>query len=158
MTGQVAALFVSPLKGQPMESRREVLARANHGLDGCAHARPAGSRQVLLLDSETLQEFSVAPGSLKENITTVGLDVPGLAPGTRLRLGEVLLEVTKLCTPCAFVDSVQPGLREKLQTRRGMLARVLEGGAIRVGDPIRVVTDQRSKSCSAPGDPSDLLS
>jgi len=138
---RVIALFVSPLKGQPMESRQEVLARVSHGFDGCAHARPGGSRQVLLLDSETLQEFSVAPGALKENITTVGLDIPGLASGTRLRLGEALLEITKLCTPCAFVDSVQPGLREKLQTRRGMLARVLEGGPIRVGDAIRIMND-----------------
>ncbi|MGH9788328.1 MAG: MOSC domain-containing protein [Candidatus Acidiferrales bacterium] len=138
--GQVAALFISPLKGAPMQTQQHALARAGHGLDGCAHARPGGSRQVLLIDSETLQEFGVAPGALKENITTAGLDVPGLAPGTRLRLGEAVLEITKLCTPCAFVDKVQPGLREKLQVRRGMLARVLEGGAIQVGDAIEVVT------------------
>ncbi len=122
-----------------MQSHQHVLACANHGFDGCAHARPGGSRQLLLIDSETLQEFAVAPGALKENITTVGLDVPGLAPGTRLRLGEAVLEITKLCTPCAFVDGVQPGLRDKLQLRRGMLARVLEGGVIRVGDAISTV-------------------
>ncbi len=137
---RVAALFVSPLKGAPMQPQQHVLARANHGFDACAHARPGGSRQVLLIDSETLQEFAVAPGALKENITTVGLDVPGLTPGTRLRVGKTLLEVSKLCIPCEFVERVQPGLREKLQLRRGMLARVLEGGAIRVGDAIEVVT------------------
>jgi len=137
---RVVALFVSPVNGQPMQPHEQVLARAGHGLEGCAHARPGGSRQVLLIDSETLQEFGVAPGALKENITTAGVDVPGLAPGTRLRLGKTVLEITKLCTPCAFVDRVQPGLREKLEARRGMLARVLEGGAIRVGDAIEIVT------------------
>jgi MOSC domain-containing protein YiiM len=122
-----------------MEPHQQILARANHGFDGCAHARPGGSRQVLLIDTETLQEFGVAPGALKENITTARLDLPGLTPGTRLRMGEALLEISKLCTPCEFVDRVQPGLREKLRLRRGMLARVLEGGSIRVGDDIRVV-------------------
>jgi MOSC domain-containing protein YiiM len=43
------------------------------------------------------------------------------------------------CAPCGFVDSVQSGLRAKLQGRRGMLARVLEGGAIRLGDVVRVM-------------------
>jgi len=139
--GRVVALFVSPRHGEPMQPCPEVTARPNHGLDNCAHARPGSSRQVLLIDSETLQEFAVAPGALKENLTSAGLDIPGLKPGTRLRLGEALLEITKLCTPCAFVDRVQPGLREKLPSRRGMLARVLEGGTIRVGDPIRIVAD-----------------
>ena len=140
----VAALFVSPRKGQPMESRKEVLARADHGLDGCAHARPGGSRQVLLIDSEALEEHSVPPGALKENITVEGVAVSALASGTRVRIGATLLEISKECTPCAFVDSVQPGLKERLQSRpghRGMLARVLESGAIRVGDSVEVVTE-----------------
>lgn len=142
MTARVTALFVSLLKGQPMDARQEVLARANHGLDGCAHARPGGSRQVLLIDSEALEQHSVPPGALKENITVKGVEVSALASGTRLRVGAALLEISKECTPCAFVDSIQPGLREKLQDRRGhrgMLARVLEGGTIRVGDAIGVV-------------------
>jgi len=141
--GNVAALFVSPLKGQPVEPRQEVLARADHGLEGCAHARPGSSRQVLLIDAETLKEHCVQPGALKENITVTGVEVAVLASGTRLRVGAVLLEISKDCAPCSFVDSVQPGLKDKLEGRRGhrgMLARVLEGGAIRVGDAIEVVT------------------
>lgn len=143
-SGQVVALFISPLKGQPMEARPEVTARADHGFESCAHARPGSSRQVLLIDSETLEEHSVPPGALKENITVEGVVVSALASGTQVRVGAALLEISKECAPCAFVDSVQPGLQEKLQGRRGhrgMLARVLEGGAIRVGDAIVVVTE-----------------
>ena len=142
MTARVAALFVSPLKGAPRQRQPQVLARADHGFEGCAHARPGSSRQVLLLDAETLKEHSVAAGALKENITVAGVAVADLASGTRLRVGAALLEISKDCAPCSFVDSVQPGLKEKLEGRRGqrgMLARVLESGAIRVGDGIEVV-------------------
>lgn len=125
-----------------MQAQPQVVARANHGLDGCAHARPGSSRQVLLIDAETLKEHSVPQGALKENITVAGVAVAALASGTRLRVGAALLEISKDCAPCSFVDSVQPGLKEKLEGRRGhrgMLARVLEGGAIRVGDAVGVI-------------------
>ena len=117
-------------------------ARAGHGLDGCAHARPGTSRQILLIDSEALEKHFVPLGALKENITVKGVEVSALASGTRLRVGAALLEISKDCAPCSFVDSVQPGLKEKLESRRGhrgMLARVLESGAIRVGDTIEVL-------------------
>lgn len=119
-----------------MKPHQEATARENHGLDGDAHARPDSPRQVLVLESETLEEFAVAPGALKENIVTEGIRVAGLRPGTRLRAGEALLEVMMDCAPCAFVDSVRSGLREKIRGRRGTLARVVADGTIRVGDPI----------------------
>ena len=121
-----------------MESRSQVAARADLGLEGDAHSRPGSKRQVLLIESETLREFSVAPGALKENITTAGIPLAALGAGSRLRVGEVVLEITMACAPCAFVDSVQAGLRPRLQGRRGTLARVLEGGSVRVGDAVRV--------------------
>jgi len=121
-----------------MKACERVEARLDHGLQGDAHARPGGSRQVLLLDAETLAELGVAPGALKENITTEGVEVARLQPGARLRVGAALLEISKECSPCEFVESVQTGLLPKIQGRRGMLARVIEGGAIQVGDSIQV--------------------
>ena len=137
-SAQVVALFVMPQHREPMESRSQMAARADFGFEGDAHARPGSKRQVLLIESETLEEFSVVPGALKENITTAGIPLAALAPGSRLRVGEMVLEITMECAPCAFVDSVQAGLRPRLQGRRGMLARVLEGGSVRVGDAVRV--------------------
>ena len=143
---RVRALFVSPRRSYPMTPRTAVTARTDHGLDGDAHARPGGSRQVLLLDSETLTELGVAPGALKENITTEGLRVAELQPGTRLRVGAAALEITKECKPCEFVESVQAGMLPKIQGRRGMLARVVEGGPIQVGDAIQVLTAEGQKA------------
>lgn len=137
-SGHVAAIYLSPRHGLPMKAHAEAQAKENHGLGGDAHARPGSPRQVLLLESETLKEFGLAPGALKENIVTEGITVAGLRPGTRLRVGTALLEVTMDCAPCAFVDSVQAGLRERIRGRRGTLARVIQTGTIRVGDSVSV--------------------
>jgi MOSC domain-containing protein YiiM len=106
------------------------------GLAGCTHARSGGKRQVLLVDQETLDAMELKPGIIRENITTSGLNVNGLALGERLRIGDALLEVSAVCTPCDQLEKVRPGLRRELYGRRGMLCRVLEGGMVRAGDAI----------------------
>jgi len=106
------------------------------GLAGCTHARSGGKRQLLLVDKETLDAMELKPGIIRENITTSGLNVNGLALGERLRIGEALLEVRAVCTPCDQLEKVRPGLRRELYGRRGMLCRVLEGGMVRAGDAI----------------------
>ena len=40
--------------------------------------------------------------------------------------------------PCQKMDAIRPGLRKILDGQRGMLAIVLNGGAIKVGDAISV--------------------
>jgi MOSC domain-containing protein YiiM len=96
-------------------------------------------RQVLLIEAETLQAFGIQPGDVRENVTVEGLALSPLAPSTRLSVGEAVLEVVGLCAPCGRVDEVRPGLQEELRDRRGVLARVVRSGALRVGDSIAVV-------------------
>jgi MOSC domain-containing protein YiiM len=62
-----------------------------------------------------------------------------LQPGQRLRVGEVVLEVTVPCEPCHRMDEIRQGLRQDLRGRRGMLCRVVEPGRIRRGDMIEVL-------------------
>jgi MOSC domain-containing protein YiiM len=119
-----------------MEELAEVRVISDAGFEGCAHARPGGQRQVLLVDRETLEAMELAPGILRENITTDGINVNGLAPGQKLRVGEARLEVCAVCGPCDLMEKIRPGLRRELYGRRGMLCRVIEGGIIRRGDTI----------------------
>ena len=80
--------------------------------------------------------MDLRPGTLRENITTTGLNVNGLVPGEKLRIGAALLEVTAVCTPCDQMERIRSGLRRELWGRRGMLCRVLEAGTVRPGDEI----------------------
>jgi MOSC domain-containing protein YiiM len=119
-----------------MEELSEVHAVGDRGFEGCAHGRPGSKRQVLLVDRETLEAMDLQPGTIRENITTDGLNVNSLRVGQLLRIGEARLEVSAVCTPCDQMEAIRPGLRKELWGRRGMLCRVLDGGVIRRGDPI----------------------
>jgi MOSC domain-containing protein YiiM len=135
----VLHLFRAPKRRLPMEELPETRAVVDSGIEGCAHSRAGGKRQILLVDRETLDAMSLRPGVIRENITTEGLNVNSLIRGQQLRVGEARLEVSAVCTPCDQLEKVQPGLRRELRGRRGMLCRVIEGGIIRRGDPIEKI-------------------
>jgi len=135
MTGHVLHLFVKPGHGLPMREVRAVLAVAGQGLEGDASfGQPR--RHVLLVDQAILEEFNLQPGQTRENIVLAGLSLTGLEAGTRLRVGEAVLEVTGGGTTCGLMDSIRPGLREAIRGQRGLLARVDKGGRIGVGDVV----------------------
>jgi MOSC domain-containing protein YiiM len=119
-----------------MEELSEVRAVGDRGFEGCAHGRSGSKRQVLLVDRETLEAMDLQPGTIRENITTDGLNVNSLEVGQLLRVGEARLEVSAVCTPCDRMEGIRRGLRKELWGRRGMLCRVLDGGVIRRGDSI----------------------
>jgi MOSC domain-containing protein YiiM len=133
---RVQNLFRVPKKHFPMEELSEVRAIDNTGFEGCAHARHGRTRQVLLVDRETLEAMDLRPGIIRENITTDGLNVNSLPIGQQLKIGEARLEISAVCNPCDQMEAIRPGLRKELWGRRGMLCRVLEGGVIRRGDSI----------------------
>lgn len=117
------------------------------GLEGDRHAgREEGKRQVLLAEAGDLRDLGLDPGDLREQVT---LDLPGLMSldeGTRLRVGEAVLELTGVCEPCTHIGehigAKDPeALRRRLVGRRGMLARVVGEGPIRREDPVEVESD-----------------
>ena len=110
-------------------------------------------RQVHLIHAELHDElrergFQVEAGEMGENVTTAGVDLLGLARGTRLRLGgEAVIEVTGLRNPCTQLNGLAPGLMEatldraadgELIRKAGVMAIVVEGGEVRVGDALVV--------------------
>jgi MOSC domain-containing protein YiiM len=136
----VMHLFRAPQRRLAMVEIEEIRALQDSGLAGCAHARTGSPRQLLLMDSETLELMDLQPGIIRENITTRGINVNGLPVGERLRIGEAQLEVSVVCTPCDLLEKIRPGLRRELRGRRGMLCRVIAGGMIRRGDNIERIS------------------
>lgn len=84
----------------------------------------------------------IEPGFAGENITLAGVDWAALRPGTQLRIGEVLAELSAWATPCTknaawFVDGDIDRMDHDLHPGSSRAyAWVREPGTVRVGDPV----------------------
>lgn len=167
MSATVISLALSPGHHFSKEPQPSIRLLKGLGVEGDAHMgetvkhrsrvkidpNQPNLRQVHLLAEETLIElqakgFRVGPGTIGENVLTRGLDLLSLPTATRLALGrDAVVEVTGLRNPCAQLDAYQRGLiaavldrdeQGELVRKAGIMAVVVSGGAVSVGDPITV--------------------
>lgn len=139
---KVVALHIKPSEGGVV-SQETLQAVSGKGIlgDKC-FGRP--QRQVLLVSTKHLKEFSYEPGTLREQITTNMPDLQDLTPGTKLQVGAVVIEVTQDCAPCSkmasYLNEDPAAFKKRLAGKRGILGRIVEGGELRLGDTIQVTS------------------
>ncbi len=139
LAGVVVSIQLCPGSRRPMRRVRQARLIQDFGLENDRHARAGSQRQVLLIEEEVLQSMNLKIAEVKENLTTRGIVLGDLSRGQILQIGsEVRLQITKPCEPCSRMDEIRPGLQRQLWGRRGMLARVMSGGVISVGDSVRI--------------------
>ncbi len=137
--GTIVALHIARVKGTPSDPVTEATAISAEGLEGDRSCSPSNTRQVLYMDQETLDHYELKPGQIKENITTSGLDLSLFQNGQVVFIGDaVTMELVGDCEPCGKMDAIRSGLRQELDGRRGVLAMVINGGSIKVGDSVRI--------------------
>jgi MOSC domain-containing protein YiiM len=141
MTGTIQNIFLKENHGRSVTPVKQAIAESGMGFAGDV-SFGRNTRQVLFIEKETLDEFGLVPGQVKENVTVQGLQLAGLPPGTQLQAGEVLFEVTGDCAPCQFIEDMRPGLRDEMDGRRGTLFRVLSGGTLRVNDNVVILISE----------------
>ena len=140
----VVAVCISEQKGTQKHEVPEIQLKIDHGIVGDAHAGN-WHRQVSLLAQESVEKMkAVFPdnpvGAFAENILTEGLTLYTLPVGTRLRVGEVLLEVTQIGKECHAHCAIRQQVGDCVMPREGIFTIVLEEGTIRAGDTITVLT------------------
>ena len=78
-------------------------------------------------------------GSLGENIL-MDYNPYHLIPGDQLRIGEVILEISQNCTMCDHLSKIDENLPTLLKNDRGIFAKVIEGGMIKKGNEITLLS------------------
>ena len=97
-----------------------------------------------LMRSLQMEGHPVSPGSIGENLTLSGLDWSRMVPGTRLHVGDVLLELTAYTAPCkkiagSFANEQFTRISQKVHPGWSRLyARVLTPGMVRLGSEVRL--------------------
>ena len=147
--GRVEAIIVRANRRDPARSIAATQALAGIGLAddrlGKRGEAELSTRQVTLIQAEHLPVIAqlagvatVDPVRLRRNIVVSGINLLALR-NVKVRVGEALLEVVGPCAPCSRMEEeVGPGAYAAMRGHGGMTARIIEGGAIRVGDAVRV--------------------
>ena len=152
--GRLDAILLRPERGAPPLAVESAEAVAGLGLvgDHTSRRRPGGKRQVSLIQAEHLPVIATLSGHarveaalLRRNLVVSGVNLIAARPLFRghslvLRLGdEVVLELSGACAPCSRMDAaLGPGGYNAMRGHGGMNARVLAGGRLDTGCPIRV--------------------
>ena len=136
--GRVLAVCVSAQRGTQKRNVGSARFLPDWGIEGDAHAG-RWHRQVSLLSHDRVEEFrargaEVAHGAFGENLVVEGVDFKSLPVGTRLRCGDVLLELTQIGKECHSHCEIHRAMGDCIMPREGVFARVLRGGTISVGD------------------------
>ena len=140
--GTVIAVCTSPAEGTQKTNVNEALFIEDYGIQGDAHAGK-WHRQVSLLSYDKIEEFrargaDVEDGAFGENLVVKGIDFRTLPVGTRLRCGDVVLEITQIGKECHHGCQIFQKMGECIMPREGVFAKVIRGGIIRTGDKMQV--------------------
>lgn len=152
-TGVVRFLHITPRAFLPMRSMPEITLVAGLGIEGDRYMigreegfyseKPEDGRQITLFEIETLEALKrdagieLGPQDHRRNVTVEGVPLNHLV-GRRFRLGETLLEATRLSIPCRHIEEITgKAIFDPLINRSGLNCRILEGGVVRVGDTVQ---------------------
>jgi MOSC domain-containing protein YiiM len=150
VSGTVESIFTAAEAGQPMAAVSEITATAGSGLEGDRYAagrgkyseRPGGGRELTLIEDEVLDWLAsehgiqLNPNQCRRNLLTSGVRLNDLV-GRQFRVGALLCQGIRLCEPCAYLEQLTgKSLTGPLAHRAGLRADILEGGTLRIGDPI----------------------
>jgi molybdenum cofactor synthesis domain-containing protein len=144
--GIVAAVCVSKERGVEKKDVGQGELVAQHGLKGDAHAGD-WHRQISLLSLQKIEAFRAKGaeaefGAFGENLVVDGIDFARLPVGTRFRCGDALLEMTQIGKECQNHCAIYHRMGDCIMPREGVFARVLRGGAVKVGDEIQIIDNR----------------
>ena len=151
--GRIKAICISEKKGTQKTEVQEAELITDFGIKGDAHAGK-WHRQVSLLGYEKIEAFKekgaqVENGAFGENIIVEGFDLKNTPVGTKLQVGEVLLELTQIGKECHSHCAIYHAVGDCIMPREGVFTKVLSGGMIHKGDEITMIEPEADRPFTA---------
>jgi MOSC domain-containing protein YiiM len=142
MTGRLIGIARAKVLLAPLEQLSEAAVSESSGIEGDARGSKPG-RRVTVLFREGWEDAcrdvdALLPWTTRRaNLYVEDFDRPR-ETGTRIAIGDVVLEVTQETKPCELMERAHAGLRAALTPdwRGGVCCNVLQGGTIRTGDTV----------------------
>jgi MOSC domain-containing protein YiiM len=137
----VSGLYVAKGRRLPMRAVERVEVEAGKGIvgdryHGTRHRHVSVQSRADLDEAARVFGAPVPADLTRRNVTISEGEVPR-TPGSRIRIGPVLLEAVRVAAPCKLLDdTIGRGAQEALRRRAGTIFRVLEGGEVALGDPV----------------------
>ncbi len=146
MNGIVAAICICPVAGEPMQMVKEVEAIAGMGLRGDRYCTGAGSfnkgaqgkRQVTLINGRFFPGSGFEYVESRRNIVTDGVELNWLVQ-REFQIGQARFRGLKYNDPCNRPNKLSgnpKSFKEAFFDCGGIIAEILLGGIIKVGDQI----------------------
>lgn len=140
---RIHRISISTVKGKKKLNVSSALVTEGAGIKGDFHG--STDRPLSLLPLESFSKLAhpdlkIAPGDFGENLTTVGLDFSQLEIGSRLFLGDAVeIEIIQIGKHCHTGCEIRDTVGDCIMPKEGMFAKVIRGGQIGPGDPIKLV-------------------
>ena len=143
--GKVEWIGIRLERRAPLAALDRVEAVAGYGLAGDHYAsKNDGKRQVTLIQAEHLEAVAkllgkpeVRPEWVRRNILVSGINLYALRD-RRFLIGDTVLEGTGTCDPCSRMEeALGAGGYNAMRGHGGIIARIVDGGMIRLGDPVQ---------------------
>jgi MOSC domain-containing protein YiiM len=141
---KVIAVNISEKKGVIKHPIEKGYFKVDHGLEGDAHAGN-WHRQVSLLGEESIEKMrasgveGLCSGKFAENLTTEGIILYELPVGTKLKIGEVTMEVTQIGKECHLGCEIRNLVGDCVMPREGIFTKILTEGWIKPEDEIQII-------------------
>jgi MOSC domain-containing protein YiiM len=140
--GEVLNLYIS-IKEHKQRHDYDEISVDTQGVIGDKFYSKDLDRAILITSQESYdlarsKGVEITTGSLGENIL-IDYNPYHLRPGDRLKIGEVLLEITQNCTLCKSLAKVNTKLPKLLKDDRGIFAKAITIGTIKKGDIMHLI-------------------
>jgi molybdenum cofactor synthesis domain-containing protein len=147
MKGIVYSVNIGEKKGEIKKPVDKIELIEDFGVKGDCHAQKGINKQVSLLSWERMNEeffclkdkVDIKPGIFAENITTERIDLRKLKIGDKLKINEVVIEISEIGKKCHLYCEIYKKVGKCIMPKEGIFGRVLKGGIIKKGDMIEII-------------------